>query len=146
MAREGIYVGGKEIIQRYVGNQLVWKKKRWITILKSDSLRNFQQLSSTVKVWCDMTKEMAKKYPPLGSQEGLQVRFYTDDSSRSVTISNVNMSHSYNDFGVYGRRDREIWTECLMEFSFSTYKDQLTFTNILKTDAGLHNIEVGKIG
>ena len=26
MAREGIYVGGKEIIQRYVGNKLVWEK------------------------------------------------------------------------------------------------------------------------
>lgn len=26
MAREGIYVGGKEIIQRYVGTRLVWEK------------------------------------------------------------------------------------------------------------------------
>ena len=29
MAREGIYVGGKEIIQRYVGNRLVWEKVRF---------------------------------------------------------------------------------------------------------------------
>jgi hypothetical protein len=27
MAREGIYVGGKEVTQRYVGNQLVWEKR-----------------------------------------------------------------------------------------------------------------------
>lgn len=26
MAREGIYVGGKEIIRRYVGDKIVWKK------------------------------------------------------------------------------------------------------------------------
>ena len=26
MAREGIYVGGKEITQRYVGDKLVWEK------------------------------------------------------------------------------------------------------------------------
>lgn len=26
MAREGIYVGSKEIIQRYVGTRLVWEK------------------------------------------------------------------------------------------------------------------------
>ena len=26
MAREGIYVAGKEIIRRYVGNKLVWRK------------------------------------------------------------------------------------------------------------------------
>ena len=29
MAREGIYVGGKEIIQRYVGDRLVWEKVRF---------------------------------------------------------------------------------------------------------------------
>ena len=28
--REGIYVGGHEIIQRYVGNRLVWEKVKWI--------------------------------------------------------------------------------------------------------------------
>ena len=27
MAREGIYVGGKEVVQRYVGTQLVWEKR-----------------------------------------------------------------------------------------------------------------------
>ena len=26
MAREGIYVGGKEIIRRYVGDKIVWRK------------------------------------------------------------------------------------------------------------------------
>ena len=29
MAREGIYVGGKEIIQRYVGDRLVWERVRF---------------------------------------------------------------------------------------------------------------------
>lgn len=29
MAREGIYAGGKEIIQRYVGDRLVWEKVRF---------------------------------------------------------------------------------------------------------------------
>lgn len=28
MARKGIYVNGKEIIARYVGDKLVWKKRR----------------------------------------------------------------------------------------------------------------------
>ena len=27
MAREGIYVGGKEVVQRYVGTRLVWEKR-----------------------------------------------------------------------------------------------------------------------
>lgn len=30
MAREGIYVGGHEIVERYVGSKLVWKKVKWI--------------------------------------------------------------------------------------------------------------------
>ena len=30
MAREGIYIGGREIIERYVGSKLVWKKVKWI--------------------------------------------------------------------------------------------------------------------
>ena len=28
--REGIYVGGHEIVQRYVGTRLVWEKVKWI--------------------------------------------------------------------------------------------------------------------
>lgn len=32
MAREGIYVGGKEIIQRYVGDRLVWEKVRFESV------------------------------------------------------------------------------------------------------------------
>ena len=27
MSREGIYVGGKEVVQRYVGTRLVWEKR-----------------------------------------------------------------------------------------------------------------------
>lgn len=25
MAREGIYVGGKEVVERYIGDKLIWK-------------------------------------------------------------------------------------------------------------------------
>ncbi|WP_173275467.1 hypothetical protein [Streptococcus sp. 68] len=30
--REGIYVGGYEIVQRYVGSRLVWEKNRYILL------------------------------------------------------------------------------------------------------------------
>ena len=30
MAREGIYINGKEITQRYVGNRLVWEKMKML--------------------------------------------------------------------------------------------------------------------
>ena len=30
--REGIYVGGHEIVERYVGSRLVWEKEKWIFV------------------------------------------------------------------------------------------------------------------
>lgn len=30
MAREGIYVGGKEIVRRYVGDKIVWRKSYYV--------------------------------------------------------------------------------------------------------------------
>lgn len=144
--REGIYFGNREIVERYIGGKLVWRKKRWITILKCATPEKFQeQLGLAVKVWCHITKEIAKKYPPLDSQKGLQVRFYTADSSHIKTILNVGMSHSYGHFYPLASWDSKIWTECMMEFSFSTYEDMITFKNILTTNAKAHTIEVGKI-
>lgn len=29
MTREGIYVGGKEVVERYIGDKLIWKKYRF---------------------------------------------------------------------------------------------------------------------
>lgn len=37
MVREGIYIGGKEILERYVGNKLVWKK------IKEREVANFNE-------------------------------------------------------------------------------------------------------
>ena len=34
MARVGIYVGGKEIVRRYVGDKLVWQKWKWRQIME----------------------------------------------------------------------------------------------------------------
>nr|DAY33229.1 MAG TPA: hypothetical protein [Caudoviricetes sp.] len=38
MAREGIYVGGHEIVERYVGSKLVWKKVQWILKIFRESV------------------------------------------------------------------------------------------------------------
>ena len=34
MTRVGIYVGGKEIVSRYVGDKLVWQKWKWRQIME----------------------------------------------------------------------------------------------------------------
>ena len=58
MAREGIYVGGKEITQRYVGTQLVWQK---VTIQFDEVLRftsnrygSFWRFGSTERAFIDL--------------------------------------------------------------------------------------------
>lgn len=58
MAREGIYVGSKEIIQRYVGTRLVWEK---VTIHFDEVLRftsnrygSFWRFGSTERAFIDL--------------------------------------------------------------------------------------------
>lgn len=58
MAREGIYVGSKEIIQRYVGTRLVWEK---VTIQFDEVLRltsnrygSFWRFGSTERAFIDL--------------------------------------------------------------------------------------------
>ena len=38
--REGIYVGGHEIVERYVGSRLVWEKEKWIFVVSFRDLIN----------------------------------------------------------------------------------------------------------
>lgn len=58
MAREGIYLGSKEIIQRYVGTSLVWEK---VTIQFDEVLRftsnrygSFWRFGSTERAFIDL--------------------------------------------------------------------------------------------
>lgn len=58
MAREGIYVGSREIIQRYVGTRLVWEK---VTIQFDEILRftsnrfgSFLRFGSTERAFIDL--------------------------------------------------------------------------------------------
>lgn len=58
MAREGIFVGGKEITQRYIGTRLVWQK---ITIQFDEVLRftsnrygSFWRFGSTERAFIDL--------------------------------------------------------------------------------------------
>ena len=49
MAREGIYVGGKEVVERYLGDKLVWKKYRFqIVNTLSLTISNINYRSATL--------------------------------------------------------------------------------------------------
>lgn len=78
MAREGIYVGGKEIIQRYVGDRLVWEKVRFELVgtffcymVKNDQEQNLNISSVTGDYFNSLSdgvyylksREQGLKYP-----------------------------------------------------------------------------------
>lgn len=66
MAREGIYLGSKEIIQRYVGTSLVWEK---VTIQFDEVLRftsnrygSFWRFGSTERAFIDLGTSERRPY------------------------------------------------------------------------------------
>ena len=71
MAREGIYVGGKEIIQRYVGDRLVWEKVRFELVgtfscfmVKNESKKTNYDLNTLVNgIYYLKSREYGLKYP-----------------------------------------------------------------------------------
>lgn len=64
MAREGIYVGGKEVVERYLGNKLVWKKYRFqIVNALSLTISNVNYQSATL----DCYTQFSYRYQGLNS-------------------------------------------------------------------------------
>lgn len=51
MAREGIYVGGKEVTQRYVGDRLVWEKVRFELVGTFSCLMVKNEYEKTISVY-----------------------------------------------------------------------------------------------
>lgn len=50
MTRSGIYVNGKEIVARYVGDKLVWKKDKWVEVGHFDRFNDWERLGDDVLV------------------------------------------------------------------------------------------------
>ena len=42
MARKGIYVNGKEIVARYFGDKLVWRKEKWTEVASFGDIYDWQ--------------------------------------------------------------------------------------------------------
>lgn len=64
--REGIYVGGYEIVQRYVGNRLVWEKNKYI-LLGTNNDGNWNSVGST-----EAKRYSTNKRPELYNKETLE--------------------------------------------------------------------------
>lgn len=89
MAREGIYVDGKKIIARYVGNKKVWERERE----KLFNTWNYEQAWS--RSYVDYTKYIAETAFYLNTEQ-------TDDIEVEITrVSIGEQSWKAKTFGIY---------------------------------------------
>ena len=105
MAREGIYVGGKEITQRYVGTRLVWEKVRFELVGTFYCFMVKNEYEKTITVYFGSFKAfetLADSVYYLKSREyGLKYPFVKTVLSKFSSIS-AKLSFEKNSDYVYG--------------------------------------------
>ena len=105
MAREGIYVGGKEITQRYVGTRLVWEKVRFELVGTFYCFMVKNENEKTITVYCSdfyFFKTLVDGTYYLKSREyGLKYPFVKTVLSKDSSIS-AKLSFEKNSDYVYG--------------------------------------------
>ncbi len=146
MARTGIYVNGKEIVARYFGDRLVWKKNKEITILSSGRYRISGEWNRTAYCWCYITKEMSQKYPANELQNGLKILLYSTDSPQPIAIENVTGGHYYTNLTMNEEGlDKRFWNKCHLQLEFQNMEDLATLKR-LTYDTKVLFIELVKRG
>lgn len=84
MAREGIYVGGKEVVERYIGDKLIWKKYRFrIVNTLSLTILNINYQSATL----DFYTRFSYRYVGLNSGD-----YYLRIEEKFVKVYAYNLS------------------------------------------------------
>lgn len=90
MAREGIYVGSNEVIQRYVGTRLVWEK---VTIQFDEILRftsnrfgSFWRFGSTERAFIDLGISERRPYGLDGIEDCNVVKLQNSNKTFEVRV------------------------------------------------------------
>ena len=89
MAREGIYVGGHEIVERYVGSQLVWRKWKF--------LRRFENLGGALIDNYDSLSVSISGNSNIGSFD----RFDTGKKPIKIVVSNNEQTEVFSAIQAY---------------------------------------------
>ena len=117
--REGIYVGGKDIIERYVGDKLVWSK--WIRIGSVRSINRPRSFSSTVASMDVNGSSRFINHPRYGRGRTKKVKIVDENNNSNVFFAKyVFISNRYESDGIYlsGLGDH-----CFIEFETETEKN-----------------------
>lgn len=118
--REGIYVGGHEIVERYVGDKLVWSK--WIRIGTVRSINRARGFISTVASMDVNDSSRFINHPRYGRGKTKKVKIIDDDNINNVFfakyafISNRYEHDGYSNLSGLGYH-------CFVEFETETEKN-----------------------
>lgn len=119
MAREGIYVGGKEITQRYVGTRLVWEKViiQFDEVLRFTSNRygSFWRFGSTERAFIDLGISERRPYGLEGIENCNVLKLQNSNKTFEVrvvvgqqdtgTSSNYRRHYNYQLFVIFKNTD-----------------------------------------
>ena len=63
MARQGIYVDGKEIVARYFGDKLVWRKNKWTEVASFVDIEDWQTYGDIIMRRVYLARHIEKTDP-----------------------------------------------------------------------------------
>ena len=117
--REGIYVGGKDIIERYVGNKLVWSK--WIRIGSVQSINSPRSFSSTVASMDVNGSSRFINHPRYVRGKTKKVKIVDNNNNSNVFFAEYAFINSrYDSDSVYYSG---LGSHCFIEFETETEKN-----------------------
>nr|DAS32409.1 MAG TPA: hypothetical protein [Caudoviricetes sp.] len=117
--REGIYVGGKDIVERYVGDKLVWSK--WIRIGSVRSINSPKSYNSTVASMDINGSSRFINHPRYGRGKTKKVKIVDEDNNSNVFFAKYAfMNNQYESGGTYLLGSGYY---CFIEFETETEKN-----------------------
>ena len=126
--REGIYVGGKDIIERYVGTRLVWSK--WIRIGSVRSINTPKSYNSTVASMDINDSSRFINHPRYGRGKTKKVKIVDENNNSNVFFAKYAFTNNrYESGGTYLLGSGYY---CFIEFETET--DKNAFLNNRSSD------------
>lgn len=131
MARSGIYVNGKEIVARYFGDKLVWKKITWNPWITIGSVRSLTTLGdSQANFHFYITKDASRDYYPESHVQNCRIDIIHNNGGGTETITGVTVSFYYLSLQTdEGWFNKDLWFKCYMQLNFQNRHDLEVFKN-----------------
>ena len=113
MARKGIYVNGKEIVARYVGKKLVWRKEKWVEVGHFERFNDWERQGDDILVRGFKVTKSSRGEQQQPDFNYNATRAIVNGKQYEIIRAHMQVQHLYNDwhFAFYiifkNRRDRD---------------------------------------